>query len=471
MHRLKTFTIIFLLSSAMMISAEEIYVPRDQRTIQDGINAASDGDMVIVADGTYTGIGNRAIDFSGKAVTLRSEMGPENCVIDCEDYDRGFRFHTGEGADSIIRGFTITNGRFTGGSGICCEYSSPTIMENIIVDNVADSEYGAGAGIACYHSDAIIKSNMIMNNSCPYLESSGGGISCFYGSPVIENNIISHNDCFQTGGGIFYASLGFAVIRDNVITANDAFGFYGKGGGIWCSGLALIMNNKISGNTAEIEGGGIACTSDLVDIINNVIDGNISNGNGGGLYFYDASPMMINNTITANTAVELGGGICLYRDSMATVINTILWDNLAATGTEVYIGTPDRASTLTISYSCVGGGLSSVHVETNCTLNWDAGMIDANPLFVEGRLGDFYLSQVAAGQSGEELSAIQIYDSPCVDAGYPGLRIAGNVGTTRTDHVLDAGIIDMGCHYPLLRIQIHAPHYFLEEVTYFTKIF
>jgi hypothetical protein len=65
-------------------------------------------------------------------------------------------------------------------------------------------------------------------------------------------------------------------------------------------------------------------------------------------------------------------------------------------------------STLTISCSDVKGGKSSIHVESNCTLNWGAGMIDADPLFVTGLEGDYYLSQIAAGQAS---------DSPCVDTG------------------------------------------------------
>ena len=56
----------------------------DFNNIQAAINAAFDGDTVLVADGTYTGDGNRDIDFLGKAIMVRSENWPENCVIDCE---------------------------------------------------------------------------------------------------------------------------------------------------------------------------------------------------------------------------------------------------------------------------------------------------------------------------------------------------------------------------------------------------
>ena len=94
--------------------ADIINVPGDYRTIQTAINAAVNGDEVIVADGVYTGDGNRDINFAGKLITVRSENGPDNCIIDCEGTElenhRGFYFDGGETADAVVDGFTITNG-------------------------------------------------------------------------------------------------------------------------------------------------------------------------------------------------------------------------------------------------------------------------------------------------------------------------------------------------------------------------
>lgn len=64
--------------------------------IQDGIDAAVDRDTVLIADGTYTGLGNKNLSFDGKAIAVQSENGPENCIIDCEGSGRGFRFDSGE---------------------------------------------------------------------------------------------------------------------------------------------------------------------------------------------------------------------------------------------------------------------------------------------------------------------------------------------------------------------------------------
>ena len=131
------------------------------RTIQKGINSSINGDIITVLDGTYTGIGNVNIDFHGKAITLKSDSGPENCIIDCENVTDtcGFYFHSGENTASIVDGFTIRNGNKPFGGGIWCEISSPTIKNNIIENNFAVN-YGGGI-YCCDNSSPIIISLVI----------------------------------------------------------------------------------------------------------------------------------------------------------------------------------------------------------------------------------------------------------------------------------------------------------------------
>jgi len=164
-----------------------VHVPDDYATIQDGIDAATEGDTVVVANGIYKGLGNVNLDFKGKAIEVKSQNGPGECIIDCENKDdtRGFHFHNGEISDSVLAGFTIKNGRaspnwpgYFGGGIWCDNNSSPRIMNNVIVDNW--SGWGGG-GIACMHdSSPIIVNNTIRGNTA---KKDGGNLKDLWGTP------------------------------------------------------------------------------------------------------------------------------------------------------------------------------------------------------------------------------------------------------------------------------------------------
>jgi hypothetical protein len=98
------------LASAQLAAAEERHVPDQYPSIQAAIDACNDGDVVVVADGTYTGVDNRRISFFDKAIIVRSANGPDNCIIDCLELECAFFLHSGEGPDSVVEGFTIVNG-------------------------------------------------------------------------------------------------------------------------------------------------------------------------------------------------------------------------------------------------------------------------------------------------------------------------------------------------------------------------
>lgn len=516
------FIVIVLLFSISILHSVTIRVPADSSTIQAGINGALDGDTVLVADGTYTGEGNRDIDFLGRAIVVMSENGPDVTIIDCEgtyeDNHRGFKFNSEEDTTSVLEGFTITNGYMRDGLGgaiRCYNSSSPKIVNNIITGNTVTG-WGNGAGIGCMsRCDPVIIRNTITSNAA-LSQSDGGGI-CFYDdcAPLIIANTISENSAGgNDGGGIAcYSSLG--TIIDNIITENDGL----IGGGIFCNNDAdptitgniiwrnaatysgggisverssptieynliiqntagyngggihcymnaspLIHGNTILGNTAEdYSGGGINCRYySSPTISDNRISGNSTTGYGGGIYFYNSSPAIINNritdntatngagiyswvadspeitnnTIAGNTATSNGGAIFCHDESFPTVMNTILWENDAQVGQEIYVGSSSYPSTLEISYSDVDGGWASVYVESGCTVNWGAGMIDSDPIFMMGPDGYYYLSQILAGELNQ---------SPCANAGNP--RSGVRDGTTRTDEVCDEWPADMGYHY------------------------
>jgi len=135
--------IVSLFSHGMTVGAT-IYVPDDYGTIQKAIIASVNGDVVIVRSGTYY----ENIDFIGRAITVKAdEQGPV-ATIDGSGLGRVVSFRSGEGRDSALEGFTITNGKGPQGGGVWCYYSSPTIRGNVIANNSTESvHWSQGAGI------------------------------------------------------------------------------------------------------------------------------------------------------------------------------------------------------------------------------------------------------------------------------------------------------------------------------------
>ena len=128
---------------------EDLYIPDDYPTIQEGIDAAISGDKVIVRDGTY--LLTAALDFKGKAITVKSENGAKDCILDGQQLTRVVYFHSGETSKSVLSGFVIRYGQADKGGGILCDASSPTISNCSIIankayTNAAGDMYSYGGG-------------------------------------------------------------------------------------------------------------------------------------------------------------------------------------------------------------------------------------------------------------------------------------------------------------------------------------
>ncbi|MFC1782222.1 choice-of-anchor Q domain-containing protein [Planctomycetota bacterium] len=369
MIRKKTslFCLLILLTAAGLAQADNYFVncfigdddadggiANPKRTIQAAIDLCLDGDSVFVADGVYTGIGNRNIDFSGKKITLRSENGPAYCIIDCRAGPanplRAFSFENAENADSVLNGFTITNG-FGWGAGIFCQNSSPTIINCIIDGNSSPSKGGA---IACNNADPNIFDCTITNNSAV---DNGGGIYCQNSQPIFRNCIISHNRV--TGG-------------------------FGLGGGICCEQNSFITLKQciLNGNRAGAFGGAAYSLDSDLTMINCLITGNRADSYGGAIYCKNSRLQLISSTLSDNYAQYFGGAIQAYLNSVVTITNSILWADSSENGPELAL--VDNAQ-VTVSYSNIQGG--RLVYKDSSVLTWDQTNIGQNikddPLFAQ----------------------------------------------------------------------------------------
>jgi len=377
------FLIAFSLIATCTLAAT-IYVPDDYPTIQGAIDGSANGDTVLVRAGTYV----ETITFGGKAITVRGIYGPSLTTIDGNQADSVVSFYNGEGPDSVIEGFSITNGKRVGGSGggIVCYGCTPTISKNHIFGNVADFH---GGGIACQGNAApIIKRNVISANST--LTYDGAGISCQLSSPVIVENKIRGNVAARVGGGIhcYYSE---AYLVDNVVAGNSAE----SGGGV-CIEHAdpTVTRNTIKENVSTLAGGGIRCDDYASPmIVNNFVLHNESlTGTGGGVFCGNHCTLdFTSNTVVANTAAGGGGGLAVYYYADVNVANSIFWDNVAVDGPELWVGDSTHPATLAISYSDVDGAQNSLHVESGCSSNWGAGMVNVDPDFIEPIYGDYHI--------------------------------------------------------------------------------
>ncbi len=413
----QTVIIVACLLMSAPAAGNEIYVPDDYTMIQDAIDAAEDGDTILVRPGFYWEI----FAFQGKAVEVRSLAGPESTIVEGSVY-----FVGEEGRDSILDGFTIQNSGMED-TGIYCSDTSPTIRNNIIM-NHTDS------GIICLYDESspMILNNVIRDNTSTSL---GGGLMTYNSNPVILGNTFINNRCISdhqlNGGGALCVGWHFS---DVVIVRNQFIGNSStqNGGAIYfVYGMvgATVTGNTFTGNSARI-GGAITCSEPdaaappgdglpLVLLGNNLFQGNIADY---GSVIYDSgyTDFGIHNcTFVGNGRQALA--------SRGTVTDSIFWNNVDP----VILGEPE------ISWSLVEGG-------------WPGeGNIDADPSFATGPAGEYYLSQTAAGQAA---------DSPCVDAGSSPAQdscyeiyeamVCMDRFSTRTDLETDNGQVDMGYHYP-----------------------
>jgi hypothetical protein len=295
------FVIVFVLVAVLICGsavASTINVPADQPTIQDGINAAVNGDTVLVAPGTY----NENINFNGKAIWVTSSGGPKVTTIDGGGLGAVVTFSTGETNGSVLSGFTLQNGS---NSGVYMNFASPVVKNNIIANNQA--EFGAGMYIGGASTAQVLRNTFIGNVA----SAGGGAIGLFAaGSVRIENNRITKNNGANQGGAIWMVNEADEIIVQNLMyedVASSGTEFYSSIPQS-TTGFRLINNTIVSTNLdadAAVVADGFNTNA---EIINNVI---VAPGATGALIcnpiYYDGPPIVKFNDAWSPKGIWYGG--------------------------------------------------------------------------------------------------------------------------------------------------------------------
>ncbi|MCK4622074.1 MAG: right-handed parallel beta-helix repeat-containing protein [Desulfuromonadales bacterium] len=455
--------IIFLLSIFVVGQADATTrkVPTDHATIQAAINASSAGDMVWVAQGTYT-----------ENITLKPGIkleGGYKSDYSARNWNSWPSIIDGNQAASVVigaqgatlDGFTLRNGKANYGSGIFLENASMTIKNNTIENNTADNggggiyiskhpkappytdienntirknkvtsdQGGTGGGILLYLSNTGIR---ITNNTIG--GAMGDGNTARWGgagiatdqTPIftIERNTISHNVVEKGHGGGLMIVNGTpnATVSQNKILYNQVTSG-NLGGGIFLLGGTYISRNEIKGNTifgSPASGGGLFIDSPAGTtpprIENNFILANMAE-KGGGIFIRTGTDIIVmNNSLSSNQpdTPQSGGGIYIQGNASCILQNNILWGN----GDDFH---EEASGACTLDHNDIEDGDS---VGQN-------GNISANPLFVA--YDDLHISK-----SSPAVNAGRSAAAPSID--YDGDARSGAVDIG-ADEVVSEGTI------------------------------
>ena len=447
--------VVSVLATAVSVLGSVLYVdddgPADFDNVQEAINAANDGDTVLVAPGEY--VSDVPLTFRGKSISVRSEAGFEATTIQMADSPRNPNrastvvFENGERQASVLEGFTIRGGQgcwsepisgyglLTAGGGILCADSSPTIAHCVIAGNRAllrNEGTTLGGGVLLANSSAVLTDCRIVDNTTTYW---AAGMYVVEGAPEIVDCVIARNSVLHEDGqaGGLYIDGGFssscqAILLRCTIAENSAP--HSAGGIQVAAGAQPTLNDcVISDNRSHGVNGGMLCSYwSATNLMSCTIAGNSCVCIGGGVGCgHSAEATLTNCTITGNRASRHSGGVVSYDKSAITLRSCIVSDNTAPSGPEIgldyyYYHTP---TSMTISHCDIRGGLSAAHIGQGTTLNWEEGNIDSDPLFADPNEGDFHLkSEAGRWDPNSETWVPDDVTSPCVDAGDPNSPVA-----------------------------------------------
>jgi hypothetical protein len=337
-------------------------------TIQAAIDAAAEGGIVELGDGTYRGPGNRDLDLFCKSITVRSASdNPAACIIDCQGSSgaphRAIEMPEGPWcSEPTIAGITIRNGYASYGGAIRlgahnhltirnCRFqdnhgaqvggaihsndSKLKVLDSVFQGNSSDHEGGAIATINFITELSLGGCQFLMNTA-----RTGGALYKVEGVDSIGACVFVQNCATAGSGGAAYIRFGINRLYQCVFTGNESAG--GDGGAVHGSGYAAIVAMEdcvFQDNTTDARGGGIYCSWVRTDLDNCLLHGNsAAQGGGVGLEWTDLGATGC--TFSDNTASTCGGALYGYPPKFyyaGSITNCTLYHNSSPAGAGIYM--------------------------------------------------------------------------------------------------------------------------------------
>ncbi len=343
------------------------------RTVQYAVDAAGDGDEVLVATGVYTGVearmGITQVVYISKTLSVRggyrADFGARDpdaypTTLDAEGAGRVI-YASGPGITLTLEGLRLTGGTAIGsnegGGGLYATEATAFVRDSAVYSNTAEAY---GGGVYLWICNATLEANTVQSNTvlapsyyhgggALYASSSelaltdndvrnntsgerAGGVYLGGGNATLVGNTFAGNVGIGREGGAFHLRNGKATLSENVFRDNQAY----WGGGVYADmgTLTLTHNVFISNSVVVYSGGAVSLLESVGTLRHNTIMSNTADSRGGGVHAYnqynpDAQVTLDGNLITSNHAKNDGGGVFVMGNLTATLTNNVIADNRA----------------------------------------------------------------------------------------------------------------------------------------------
>lgn len=164
------------------------------KTIQKGINVSSNGIIVTLLDGTYSGSGNVNVTLQGKQITIQSQNGPLSTSIDCNQNGRAFMVNQGETMNTVIKGITIMNGKTNSAPN---GYGSAIFVEDNSGISIKDCFFRSNTQGSIQLGDTEVSGPQSKIENCAFIGNIEGCIHASKKSFMVETCLFINN----TGSG------------------------------------------------------------------------------------------------------------------------------------------------------------------------------------------------------------------------------------------------------------------------------